>query len=87
MQTIERFDFFPLTFDAQGTLESRQEFDTFVTRAASATDALLIAHGFRNDEGDATGLYTRFVNTFRGHLSRPEFKTIRTINGVFRALG
>jgi hypothetical protein len=76
MQTIERFDFFPLTFDAQGTLESRQEFDAFVKRAASATDALFIAHGFRNDEGDATGLYTRFLKTFSGHLSRPEFKTV-----------
>ena len=76
MQTIERFDFFPLTFDAQGKLESRQEFEAFVKRAESATDALFIAHGFRNDEGDATRLYTRFLNTFRGHLSRPEFKTV-----------
>ena len=33
MQTIERFDFFPLTFDAQGTLASRQEFDALVRRA------------------------------------------------------
>ena len=76
MQTIERFDFFPLTFDAQGKVESRQEFDAFVKRAASATDALFIAHGFRNDERDATGVYTRFLKTFRGHLSRPEFKTV-----------
>src|SRR5688572_17175461 len=76
MQTIQRFDFFPLTFDAQGKLESRQEFGAFVTRAASATDALFIAHGFRNDEKDATGVYTRFLKTFRGHLSRPEFKTV-----------
>jgi hypothetical protein len=78
MQTIERFDLFPLTFDAQGTLQSRQEFDAFVKRAGTtpATDAIFIAHGFRNDEGEATGLYARFLKTFRSHLSRPEFKSV-----------
>jgi hypothetical protein len=78
MQTIERFDFFPLTFDAQGTLQSRQPFDAFVDRAdtAPATDAVFIAHGFRNDDAEATGLYTRFLKTFRAHLARPEFTTV-----------
>jgi hypothetical protein len=82
MHTIEQFDFFPLTFDAQGTLESRQEFDALVKRAGSATDAVFLAHGFRNDEGEATGLYTRFLKTFRGHLSRPEFTGIAARNFV-----
>lgn len=76
MRTIEGFDFFPLIFDNDGKLESRQEFDAFVTRAGDATDAIFIAHGFRNDEADASGLYTRFLHTFRGHLSRPEFRTV-----------
>jgi hypothetical protein len=78
MQTIEGFDFFPLTFDAEGKLESRQEFDAFLTRAEDgpATDAIFLAHGFRNDESDATGLYSRFLQTFRAHLSRPEFQTV-----------
>ena len=78
MPTIEGFDFFPLTFDAEGKLESRQEFDAFLTRAEDgpATDAIFLAHGFRNDESDATGLYSRFLQTFRAHLSRPEFQTV-----------
>jgi hypothetical protein len=78
MQTIERFDFFPLIFDAQGTLRSRQDVDALVARAgtAPATDAIFIAHGFRNDEDEATGLYARFLKTFRSHFSRPEFKSV-----------
>jgi len=75
MQVIEGFEFFPLTFDGRGTLESQAEFDAMVDRAknAHATDAIFIAHGFRNDVTDATTLYTHFLNTFRGHLSRAEF--------------
>jgi hypothetical protein len=85
MQTIERFDFFPLTFDGEGTLQSREEFDAFVTRAGTppAADAVFIAHGFRNDEADATGLYTRFLKTFRAQLARPEFKTVAARRFVF----
>ena len=80
MQTIEGFDFFPLTFDAEGKLESRQEFDAFLARAKDgpATDAIFIAHGFRNDVNDATSLYSKFLQTFRAHLSRPEFGTVAT---------
>ena len=88
MQTIEGFDVFPLTFDAEGKLESRQEFDAFLTRAEDgpATDAIFIAHGFRNDEADATGLYNKFLQTFRAHLSRPEFKTVATRRFVVGAV-
>jgi hypothetical protein len=78
MQTIEGFDLFPLKFDAEGKLESRQEFDAMLTRAEDgpATDAIFLAHGFRNDESDAGTLYSRFLQTFRAHLSRPEFQTV-----------
>ena len=78
MQTIEGFDVFPLKFDAEGKLESRQEFDAMLTRAKDgpATDAIFLAHGFRNDESDAGTLYSRFLQTFRAHLSRPEFQTV-----------
>lgn len=78
MDTIEGFDFFPLRFDDEGTLESRQELDAFVTHASktSATDALFMAHGFRNDESDATGLYRGFLRTFRTNLARPELAAV-----------
>src|SRR3954463_8495491 len=78
MQTIEQFDFFPLTFDDQGKLDTPDEFDALKRRAASAaaTDAIFIAHGFRNDAADATSLFTDFLKTFRAHLSRPEFRDV-----------
>ena len=78
MQIIERFDVFSLKFDDDGWLESRQEVDVLIERANAgpATDAIFIAHGFRNDEADATNLYTNFLTTLRAHLSRPEFQGV-----------
>jgi hypothetical protein len=78
MQTIERFEFFPLTFDDRGKLVSSKELDALIERAnsAPATDAIFLAHGFRNDDSEATDLYTNFLKTFRVQLSRPEFKTV-----------
>lgn len=78
MQTIEGFDFFPLVFDKEGKLESGDELEAFVARAGTgpATDAVFIAHGFRNDVTDATGLYTDFLKNFRAHLARPQFQAV-----------
>jgi hypothetical protein len=78
MQNIDGFDFFPLTFDDKGALKSRDPLDAMVERAntARATDALFIAHGFRNDLNDATTLYTHFLQGLRRHLSRPEFQEV-----------
>jgi hypothetical protein len=78
MQSVEGFDFFPLTFNDQGQLVSRNDLDALTGRAnsAPATDAIFLAHGFRNDVADATSLYTAFLKTFRVHLSRPEFQGI-----------
>jgi hypothetical protein len=83
MPNIDGFDFFPLKFDDHGTLQSRQEFEALAARATSATDVIFIAHGFRNDENDATGLYTRFLGTFRANLSRPEFSALANRQFVF----
>ena len=89
MQTIEGFDFFPLVFDKDGTLESQNEFDGLIERARSApaTDAIFIAHGFRNDVGEATMLYTKFLGNFRAHLSTAQFKDIAqrrfVVGGVY----
>jgi hypothetical protein len=78
MQMIEGFDFFPLTFDDRGKLKSAQQLGALISRAntAPASDAMFIAHGFRNDESEATTLYTRFLKTFRAQLSRPELATV-----------
>jgi hypothetical protein len=78
MQTIEGFDFFPLVFDKDGKLESGDELDAFVAHAAAApaTDAVFIAHGFRNDVGEATTLYTHFLKNFRAHLAQPRFRDV-----------
>ena len=76
MQSIEGFDFVPLTFGRDGKLQQAGEFNRLdrLVSAADATDAIVIAHGFRNDERDATRLYTEFLNTFRAHLARHEFQ-------------
>jgi hypothetical protein len=78
MQIIEGFDFFPLTFDDRGKLQSAKEFELLTDRANAgpATDAVFIAHGFRNDASDATTLYTSFLKTLRANMSRPEFQTV-----------
>ena len=41
-----------------------------------ATDAIFFAHGFRNDVGEATSLYTEFLKNFRTDLERPQFQQI-----------
>src|SRR5688572_6029845 len=74
MQSIEGFDFFALIFNGDGKPEPGDEFrelEQHVT-AVSATDAIVLAHGFRNDEHDATRIYSGFLNTFRAHLGRHE---------------
>ena len=78
MQTIEGFDFFSLKFNDDGVLASRPELDALIARASAgpATDAIFVAHGFRNDEGEATNLFTKFLTTFRAHLARPEFQAV-----------
>jgi hypothetical protein len=78
MRTIEGFDFFPLTFDEDGALMSGQECDALLTHAETSpdTDAIVLAHGFRNDEADASALYRRFLQTLRANLARPEFQSL-----------
>jgi hypothetical protein len=81
MQSIQEFDFFSLNFDEKGALQSG-EFDAFKQRAAAATDAIFLAHGFRNNIADGTVLYTDFLATFRGHLKRPEFQEVAGLNVI-----
>ncbi len=89
MQTIEGFDFCPLVFEKDGKLQDPDELDALIegTAAAAATDAIFIAHGFRNDVGEATRLYSEFLNNFRKDLGRPSFRDVagRTfvVGGVY----
>lgn len=76
MQNIEGFDFFPLVFDRDGNLEDAGQLDALVEHAVagSATDAIFMAHGFRNDVAEATNLYAEFLKNFRADLRRQQFK-------------
>ena len=71
MESIQNFDFFRLQFDDGGNLIQRQALDEMKQHALSsgATDAIFIAHGFRNSELDATSLYTNFLTNFRSHVN------------------
>jgi hypothetical protein len=76
MKSVNGFNFYALNFDEKGSLTEGNEFQDFRQAAGIATDAIFLAHGFRNDVNDATSLYTKFLGTFRGHLARPEFAEI-----------
>jgi len=76
VETIAGFDFIRLHFDADGNVEHDQELAELKEEAAHATDAIFIAHGFRNDENDATGLYTRFLQNFRQDVDGPFHDTL-----------
>jgi hypothetical protein len=83
MQQIAGFDFFSLQYDGDGNLPAPDQFTALTQAAATATDVILLAHGFRNDENDATSLYTRFLTSFRGHLARQEFQSVASRKIVF----
>jgi hypothetical protein len=86
---VEGFACFPLTFGQNGALESRAELDAVIEHANGAppaTDVLFLAHGFRNDAGDATKLYDAFLKTFRAHLSRSEFTSVAARRFVVAAV-
>jgi hypothetical protein len=78
METIEGFDFLPLVFEKDGALQDPDELGALIEHAASApaTDVIFIAHGFRNDVGQATRLYTDFLKNFRNDLARPSFREV-----------
>ena len=79
MAVLEGFDFFPLHCDDNGALAQPAELQMLTAAIVQrpATDVVFIAHGFRNDENDATGLYSEFLRTFRAHLDRAEFAGVK----------
>jgi hypothetical protein len=78
MQNIEGFDFFPLVYDRDGNLQDPDQLDALIEHAVAgpATDAIFIAHGFRNDVSEATNLYTEFLKNFRADLRRQQFQNM-----------
>jgi hypothetical protein len=74
METLHGFNFLKLHFDADGVLQDAPAFQEL--KSSGATDIIFIAHGFRNDEDDATGLYDRFLTTFRDQLNNAAFSGV-----------
>jgi hypothetical protein len=74
MESLHGFDFIRLHFDADGVLQDAPALQEL--KSSGATDIIFIAHGFRNDENDATGLYDRFLTTFRDQLNSPAFSGV-----------
>jgi len=74
MESLRGFDFVKLRFDADGVLQNGPALQEL--KSAGATDIVFIAHGFRNDENDATGLYDSFLTTFRDQLNNSAFSTV-----------
>ncbi len=76
MKTINEFDFFELHYGKDGQPTDASELTAlrqYLGGPAGTTDLILIAHGFRNDENDATSLYTDFLKSFRADVNRPVF--------------
>jgi hypothetical protein len=85
MESLHGFDFIRLHFDADGVLQDAPALQEL--KSSGATDIIFIAHGFRNDENDATGLYDRFLTTFRDQLNSPAFSSVASrklvVTGIF----
>ncbi|MEP7382891.1 MAG: hypothetical protein ABI910_14470 [Gemmatimonadota bacterium] len=89
MDTLAGFDFIALDYDNDGKPSSNalDELTHHIGRAGT-TDVILMAHGFRNDEGEARSLYEHFLQNFRAHVARPELSaqlSARTfaVGGIF----
>ncbi|HYP15486.1 MAG TPA: hypothetical protein VEQ63_16270 [Bryobacteraceae bacterium] len=74
MPQIQGFEFFPLKFDRDGRLERPEQLGALTQHASNATDVVFLAHGFRNNEEDATVWYQEFLRNFRSHIARQEFQ-------------
>jgi len=85
MESLGGFDFVRLHFDGDGALQDAAPLQELAK--AGATDVVLIAHGFRNDEDDATSLYTGFLTTLRGHWKSGAFPGLSSrklvVGGVY----
>jgi hypothetical protein len=89
MANLEGFEFFPLHCNEDGALDHAAELHALTSAVAGrpASDVVFIAHGFRNDEADASGLYSEFLRNYRAHLDRSEFAGVKArtfiVGGIF----
>lgn len=85
MDNIAGFPFLALRFNDEGKVTDANTITEFVDAAGGATDVILLAHGFRNSEAEATGLYSNFLTNFRSAL--PNFGNLAArgwlVGGVF----
>ncbi|WP_411280930.1 hypothetical protein [Gemmatimonas sp.] len=73
METLGGFPFMALEYSTSGVLTSAT-LDALQAHVQSAgtSDLLVIAHGFRNNAGEARRLYERFLQNFGAHITRAE---------------
>jgi hypothetical protein len=87
MEVLEGYDFVALNFDDDGKLINGAALEELKGKAKSATDAIFLAHGFRNSENEARQLYSGFLKNFRANLARPELASLAArqfvVAGVF----
>lgn len=71
MDRIEPYDFLRVHARDDGTARSSSELDALLgaVRNGDYTDVIFLGHGFRNDEGEAASLYTRFLQGFARHAA------------------
>ncbi len=70
MESLASYPFIALEYDKNGLLTSDalNELPEHV-RTEGTTDLLILAHGFRNDEGEARRLYEQFLKNFSAHIT------------------
>lgn len=72
METLSGFDFLPFEYDGDGrAIAAPTAAFTQHLGASGVTDAIVIAHGFRNDPKDARRLYGDFLHSFAAHVDLP----------------
>ena len=71
MENISGFDFQPIHVGSDGAVTSGAEELAQHVKANTVTDVVIMCHGFRNDENDAHGLYTNFLETLSENCKSP----------------
>lgn len=71
METIGQFEFHRLHFNAAGLCQDEAALQALEGAARAGSEVAFISHGFINDEVEAMGLYTEFLNNLTTHAAGP----------------